>query len=245
VTPTPGWLLVNPRSGGSARVEELCAAAAARGIATHVLEPGEHAGKLARAADAPVLGAAGGDGTLASVADAALERGLPFVCVPLGTRNHFARDLGLDRDDPVAALDGFAGEPLHIDVARVNGRLFLNNVSIGAYAVLVHHGWRRVLDELRIRRRYTVDGEHVRTRVLLVANNAYSVTGARERLDEGQLHVYTPHGEIRVAPEIVVHARTRMVRAAIDGEAELLRTPIECAVAPGALAVLLPRRPAA
>jgi diacylglycerol kinase family enzyme len=240
-----GWLLVNPRSGGGASVDELCAAAAARGVETHVLAPGDDAAGLARAAEADVLGAAAGDGTLASVAGAALERGLPFVCVPSGTRNHFARDLGLDRDDPVGALDAFGGEARLVDVGRANGRLFLNNVSIGAYAVLVHQGWRRVFDELRLRRRYTVDGERVRTRVLLVGNNAYSLTGVRERLDEGRLHVYTPHGETRVAPAVVVDARVRTLRAAIDGEPVTLRTPVECAVEPGALRVLLPRRPGA
>src|SRR5438552_5524597 len=99
------WLLVNPRSGDGSGVAELLAAAAARGIDTHVLRPGEDAAALAREAQADVLGAAGGDGTMAAVAGAALERGLPFVCVPFGTRNHFARDLGFDRSEPVTALD--------------------------------------------------------------------------------------------------------------------------------------------
>src|SRR5947207_8797643 len=128
------WLLVNPHSGDGSGVDEVCAAAAARGIDTHVLRPGEDAAVRAREAQADVLGAAGGDGTTAAVAGAALERGLPFVCVPLGTRNHFARDLGLDRSDPEAALDAFDGVERRIDVCRANGALFLNNVSIGAYA---------------------------------------------------------------------------------------------------------------
>src|SRR4029079_14595308 len=99
----------------------------------------------------------------------------PFVCVPFGTRNHFARDLGLDRSDPVAALAAFEGTERRVDGGRANGRLFVNNVSIGAYAVLVHHGWRRALDALRLRHRLTLDGQVVRTRVLLVGNNAYSL----------------------------------------------------------------------
>ena len=82
---------------------------------------------------------AGGDGSLALVAKAAFERDLPFVCVPFGTRNHFARDLGLDRDDPIAALAAFGGEERRIDLAWVNDRPFLNNVSLGMYARLVHH----------------------------------------------------------------------------------------------------------
>src|SRR5262245_15868669 len=132
------WLLVNPRSGNGSGMDELCAAAAAREIETRVLRPGEDASTLAREAEAAVLGAAGGDGTMAAVAAAALERGSAFVCVPFGTRNHFARDLGLDRSEPVAALAAFDGEERRIDIGRANGRLFLNNVSIGAYAVLVH-----------------------------------------------------------------------------------------------------------
>jgi diacylglycerol kinase family enzyme len=237
-----GWLLVNPRSGGGTATE-LCEAAEARGIEVRILRSGEDASTLAHEADADVIGAAGGDGTVAAVAVAALERGLPFVCIPFGTRNHFARDLGLDRSDPVAALDGFDGVERRIDVGSANGRVFLNNVSIGAYAVLVHHGWRRALDALRLRHRLRVDGELVLTRVLLVGNNAYSLTGARERLDEGRLHVYTPGGEIRVAERVAVDAHSRQLRAAADGESIMLETPIEFTIEPLALRVLLPRRP--
>jgi diacylglycerol kinase family enzyme len=239
------WLLVNPRSGNGSRVDDLCSAAAARGIETRVLRPGEDASTLAREAPADVLGAAGGDGTMAAVAGAALERGSAFVCVPFGTRNHLARDLGLDRSEPVAALDAFDGEERRIDVGRANGRLFLNNVSIGAYAVLVHQGWRRVLDGLRRRQRLTVDGETIDTRVLLVANNAYSFSGARKQLDEGRLHVYTPGGEIRVAEHVEVDARTELIHVAIDGEGAELETPIRFEIDPRALRLLAPRGPGA
>ena len=82
---------------------------------------------------------AGGDGSLAAVAAVAVERDLPFVVVPFGTRNHFARDVGLDRDDPLAALARLRdGRERRIDIGRVNGRAFLNNVSLGHYARLVH-----------------------------------------------------------------------------------------------------------
>ena len=127
-----GWLLVNPRSGVGSAVDQVRAAAAGRGLETHVLQPGEDATMVARRAHAEALGCAGGDGTVAAVAAVAVERDLPFVCVPFGTRNHFARDLGLDRADPIAALDAFGGTERRIDVGRANGRLFLNNVSIGA-----------------------------------------------------------------------------------------------------------------
>ncbi len=96
-----GTLFVNPRSGRSGPdADELAAAAAELGVETHVLREGDDLAGLARAAEGEMLGMAGGDGSLAPVAEAALERGVPFACVPFGTRNHFARDVGLDRDDP-------------------------------------------------------------------------------------------------------------------------------------------------
>src|SRR5918992_5497829 len=135
----PGLLVVNPRSGsGEPGAEELVEEARRRGIRTHVLAEGDDAVAIAREAEADALGMAGGDGSLAQVAAVAIERDLPFVCVPFGTRNHFARDLGLDRDDPVAALSAFRGAERRIDVGRVRGRLFMNNVALGAYAQLVH-----------------------------------------------------------------------------------------------------------
>jgi diacylglycerol kinase family enzyme len=85
-----------------------------------------------------VLGMAGGDGSLGAVASAASAHGIPFVCVPAGTRNHFARDLGLEPEDLVGALDAFT-DALEgsIDVGDVNGRPFLNNVSLGVYGAAV------------------------------------------------------------------------------------------------------------
>ena len=96
------------------------------------------------AGGADALAVAGGDGSLATVAAAALAHDLPFVCVPAGTRNHFARDLGLDPADPIAALDALSdGIEGRIDVGEVNGRLFLNNVSLGIYAEAVRRpGYR-------------------------------------------------------------------------------------------------------
>ena len=78
---------------------------------------------------------AGGDGSQALVASIAAERGVPMVVIPAGTRNHFALDIGLDRDDVVGALDAY-GEARErtIDLADVNGRIFVNNVSLGLYA---------------------------------------------------------------------------------------------------------------
>ena len=113
-------------------------AAEERGIAVHVLDEDDDAAEVARQADADSLGMAGGDGSLAQVAQVAIDRDVPFVCVPFGTRNHFARDIGLDRNDPIAALDAFGGRERRIDVGRIAGDVFLNNVSLGHYATLVH-----------------------------------------------------------------------------------------------------------
>jgi diacylglycerol kinase family enzyme len=265
-TAIAGFLLVNPRSGGGgSSAEELRAEAERRGIQAHLLQEGEDAAELARAADGERLGIAGGDGSLAAVAQVALERDKPFVCIPFGTRNHFARDLGLDRDDPLRALDAFEGAERRIDVARVNGRVFLNNVSLGVYARLVHRRerHRRRRDALAraralgllVRRPgpigFTVDGEPVAARVLLVANNHYSLdlfsVGERERLDEGRLHLYAAEGvfpgswEERGGERFEVDTRRHRVQAAIDGEPERLETPLEFTIDPRALRVLLPR----
>ena len=87
---------------------------------------------------------AGGDGSQAMVASVAAELGLPYACIPAGTRNHFALDLGVDRDDVVGALEAFVdGGERTVDLAEVNGRVFVNNVSLGLYAVAVQReGYR-------------------------------------------------------------------------------------------------------
>ena len=90
------------------------------------------------------LAMAGGDGSQAIVAAIAAELDLPYACVPAGTRNHFALDLGVDRDDVVGALDAFVdGGERRVDLAEVNGRVFVNNVSLGLYADAVQReGYR-------------------------------------------------------------------------------------------------------
>lgn len=182
----------------------------------HLLAEGEDAAEVVRrAADegAPVLGVAGGDGSLGAVAGIALERDLPFVVVPFGTRNHFARDLGLDPDDPLAALPAFRGTEREVDVGVVDGRVFLNNVSFGIYASFVHDPARKTRNRLvaflrmlpaalgRSRQplslAFDVDGrrEERRALIVLVGSNDYggdslAELGVREQLDEGLLHVY-------------------------------------------------------
>jgi diacylglycerol kinase family enzyme len=237
-----GFLVVNARSGTGDKTSELVAAARERGIDTHVLQPGDDIASLA--ASAPVLGVAAGDGTLGAVAAVALARDVPFVCVPLGTRNHFARDLGLDVDDPVAALAAFTSSSSRVvDVGRAGDRVFLNNVSIGAYAQLVHRSAIDVLRSLQRPQRLTIDGAPVVARVALFANNAYRLDGSRERLDEGALHLYVAHGLLRRAWEERVGVQFSVGGArevAIDGEAARVDSPLEIAIAPRALTVLVP-----
>lgn len=132
-------LFVNPRSGGGRAARAgLVERARERGIEALVLGPQHDLAALvdeAVADGADALGVAGGDGSLGVAAAAARAHGLPFVCVPAGTRNHFALDVGVDRDDLVGALDAFGDQGVErsIDVAEVNGRVFLNNVSLGLY----------------------------------------------------------------------------------------------------------------
>src|SRR5918911_2599147 len=204
-----GFLLVNPRAGPEEpSAEELVKAAREQGIRTHVLREGEDAAELARAAaDASALGVAGGDGSLGPVAAVALERNLPFVCIPFGTYNHFAWDAGIDRDDPLGALDAFDGEERRVDVGRLGDRrVFLNTVSFGLYAALVAEE-DRVGSRLRalLRRvvrgghvRLRIDGEPVTARIVVVGNNVYRLhpleVGSRPRIDQGVLHLGIARG---------------------------------------------------
>jgi diacylglycerol kinase family enzyme len=209
-------LLINPRSGnGRATRAGLAEHAREQGIEAIVVTPEQSLAGLVRKAvegGADALGMAGGDGSLAVVAAAAITHGLPFVCIPAGTRNHFALDLGVDRHDVVGALGAFAdGVERRIDVGMANGRLFLNNVSLGVYADAVQHRAYRdaklrtlletakaglsspgQLPSLRV-----VDhrGEgHPQPAVVLVSNNPYAlqpppVAGTRPRLDGAELGI--------------------------------------------------------
>ena len=263
-----GVLFVNPSSGkGGPSVEELASAAQALGVRVHVLEEDDDLVELARQADEEVLGMAGGDGSLGAVAQVAIDRDLPFVCVPWGTRNHFAIDVGLDADDPLSTLAAFGdGVERRIDVGRVGEQLFLNNVSLGVYARLVHRRERRrqrgetfarlraLLISLKDRRRterFVVDGQPLRASAVLVANNEYRVDlfsiGARERVDEGVLAIYAAYGPRRLrwterkTASVKIETRRDPTHAAIDGEPALLDSPLELRIEPGALRLLVPR----
>ena len=261
-----GTLFVNPRSGaGDPSVDDLVAAAEAMGVSVHVMRDGEDLVELARAAAADVLGMAGGDGSLGCVAQVAIERDVPFVCVPWGTRNHFAIDAGLAADDPLATLTAFGGDERRVDVGRVGDRVFLNNVSLGVYGRLVHrreHGRRRDEALARLRalatslwrdhrwsRRFRVDGQPIHASVVLVSNNEYrdelTSLGERQRLDGGVLALYAARGlrrlhwTERTAPRFRIET-SRPLHAAVDGEPILLASPLELRIDAGALRLLLP-----
>ena len=233
-------LLVNPRSGNrKAERFGLVETAENLGVGVITLDQGQDLMQLAREAvdqGADCIGVAGGDGSQAYVAAVAIERVVPFVCIPSGTRNHFAHDLGLDRGDPRMALRAFReGFERSVDYAVVGDRVFLNNVSLGAYAALVQQESyrdakldtvRRMLPEFLRREgeafdlRFTTPGglEAEDVVILQVSNNPYTWTaspalGRRDRLDTGRLGVFSVRaGKGREAAEIVDRVVTGVLR---------------------------------
>jgi diacylglycerol kinase family enzyme len=210
------FFIMNPKSGGG-KVGRFDLKRKAEGLGAEVflMEGPEEVDVAAVARDAvaqgaDLLGAAGGDGTQALVAGVAADHGIPFVVITAGTRNHFALDLGLDREDPAASLDALTdGVELHIDLGEIGGQTFVNNASFGAYAEVVqtpayrgdkmgttlellpdllqgHEGARLVA---------CADGTRIEApQALLVANNPYGMgdvagLGRRARLDGGVLGV--------------------------------------------------------
>jgi len=247
--PTPGnpvpaavhpVLLMNPKSGGGKAVQfDLAGECAARNIEAVVLGRDDDLLKLAEdaiAGGADVIGMAGGDGSQALIATVASHHGIPHVVVPAGTRNHFALDLGLDRDDVVGALDAFADAVERtIDLATVNGRVFVNNASLGLYAKIVQAEEYRdakmrtaaaMLPDLLgpdaqpLDLQYTgPDGTaHETAHMVLVSNNAYQLAdfsgrGTRERIDRGLLGVVTARIEgVRAAEQFVALNAAGQVR---------------------------------
>jgi diacylglycerol kinase family enzyme len=185
-----------------------------------LLQPGDDLRALAEQAvadGADVVGMAGGDGSQALVADVACAHDVAFVCVPAGTRNHFAHDLGLDRDNVISALDAF-GEAVErrVDLATVAGRVFVNNASLGLYAAIVQSDAYRgaklstaveMLPALMGPDAPDFDlrfdgpgGKRQSADILLVSNNPYAVrtlsgAGSRPRLDAGVLGVVAIHAK--------------------------------------------------
>jgi diacylglycerol kinase family enzyme len=274
-TPRLPVLFVNPLSGGGkATRAQVADRARERGIEVVVLSSDRDPAALVREAvarGADALAVAGGDGSLAVVAAAASTHGLPFTCVPAGTRNHFARDLRIDRHDLTGALEALIdGVERRIDVAEVNGRTFLNNVSLGIYGDAVRRSEYRgakvrtlletadqvlgpsgEVPELRL-----VDDlgrEHTHPIVVLVSNNPYGLDrpgapGMRPTLDGGRLGVIVLHAPRPGHPPRGQAWSTprlqvdapRELHAGIDGEAVDLTPPLDFVIRPAALRVRIP-----
>jgi diacylglycerol kinase family enzyme len=210
------YLIMNPKSGGG-KVEKFDLKRKAEELGAEVFlidgaEPVDVA-KVAREAvaqGADLLGVAGGDGTQALVAGIAAEHGIPFVVISAGTRNHFALDLGLNRENPSACLGALSdGVELRVDLGRINGQVFVNNASFGAYAEVVETPAYRddklnttlnLLPDLLqgqrgVRLSARADDTEIRSpQALLVANNPYGTgdiagLSRRARLDAGVLGV--------------------------------------------------------
>src|ERR1700760_691167 len=210
------YLIMNPKSGGG-KVEKFDLKRKAEALGAEVFLFGESGpvdvaaiARQAVANGADLLGVAGGDGTQALVAGIAAEHGIPFVVISAGTRNHFALDLGLDREDPSACLGALSdGVELRVDLGRINGQTFVNNASFGAYAEVVETPAYRG-DKLKTtlntlpdllqghrgaRLQARADGTQIEApQALLVANNPYGTgdlagLGRRAPLDRGLLGV--------------------------------------------------------
>ena len=270
-------LFINPKSGGGAAEQAGLQEEAARRfdrIKVVVLDRDADLAQLAQeavASGADCLGIAGGDGSLAVVAEVAMQHKIPFVCVPAGTRNHFAMDLGLDRSDLCAALDAFgSASEWSVDVATVNNRTFVNNVSLGAYGKIV------AADEYRDNKLSTVlsripdllgpDSEHLdlcfvdasgteheSAVVIHVSNNSYDLgspsMGGRASISDGKLGVFAlvQPDSVKDLPVLHWEAEDFVVRssgpisAGIDGEYALLQPPLQFEIKPKALRVRVPR----
>jgi diacylglycerol kinase family enzyme len=213
-----GVLIINPRSGGGKAARfNLTEEARKRSIEPLLLGPGDDLCSLAKRAatcGADVIGMAGGDGSQALVASVAMEEDVAHVCVPAGTRNHFALDLGLDRNDVVGALDAFTdGVERRIDLACLNERIFVNNASLGVYARVVQSDkyrdaklgtWRQMLPDVMGQEAYCCDLEFdvpdatdwAGASLVIVSNNPYQLrrfrgAGTRTHLNTGRLGIFT------------------------------------------------------
>jgi diacylglycerol kinase family enzyme len=207
------------------------------------------------------------------VAAAAAAHDLPFVCIPAGTRNHFALDVGVDRGDVPGALEAFSdGVERRIDMAEVNGRLFLNNVSVGIYGDAVQRPAYRdanVRTLLETARQVLGPGgqapamlltddsgrEHRHPAVVLVSNNPYALDepvarGTRPALDTGSLGVLVldaptdrPHPPARAwTASHLEVGAPATAHAGIDGEAADLSGPLRFAIRPASLRVRISAR---
>jgi diacylglycerol kinase family enzyme len=236
------------------------------------MQEGDDLAGLAAAAvssGADVVGMAGGDGSQAIVASIASGHDIPYVCIPAGTRTHFALDIGVDRDDVIGALDAFhQGSERRIDLGRVNGRIFVNNASIGLYGEVVQSPeyrdakLRTVIEMLPklvgpaatpFDLRFADPGgaSYDAAQLVLVSNNRYQLDplgaqGTRGTMDDGTLGVV-------VVPDPPLLGRTRewttarfaidsggSIDVGLDGEAVKLQPPLIFDSLPAALRIRTP-----
>jgi YegS/Rv2252/BmrU family lipid kinase len=259
---------------------------------TSLAQSGAEVIELAReAADGPyeIIVAAGGDGTVNSIASAIVDTDKVLGVLPLGTLNHFARDLKIPFDLEAAAHAIVAGNTSKVDVGEVNDRIFLNNSSLGLYPIIVREREKRerlgtskwpafFWATIQAFRRYPfldvrlrVDDEqfYQRTPFAFIGNNHYVMDafniGIRDRLDKGVLSIYIANRTGRLAlihmglravvgrlgqskdlltlssDEVKIETRHKHLRVALDGEVEIMDTPLRYRVRPGALQVIVPR----
>jgi diacylglycerol kinase family enzyme len=242
------FVVMNPRSGGG-KVTRFGLQQRAESLGAEVAlidRPGTDVQQLARDAldrGADLLGVAGGDGTQALVAQVAAEHDVPFLVISAGTRNHFALDLGLDREDPTRCLDALrGGVEARIDLGEINGRPFVNNASFGAYAEIVDNPAYRddkrgtaldaLPDLLRGRRGAVltgdVDGLVIDApQALLVSNNPYEASdlaglGRRARLDRGVLGVVAVRVDTARQAVGLLHGAHRRGMRVVEGREVLV-----------------------
>ena len=208
----------NPRSGSALDTETLRQALRGAGVSADVVdmlngpEFEEWIGRLAGSYD--VIAAAGGDGTVSSVAAAVARASKTLAVIPTGTKNHFARDAGIPTDLDAAVALLRTGHPGAVDAGIVNGRFFLNNVSLGSYPRMVDERTelerrgrsRRTAGMIAVARTwwrlrsvtaaFTLDGRDLirRSPFIVVGNGCYVLSGfslrQRQRLSDHQLSLY-------------------------------------------------------
>ncbi|WP_346097571.1 diacylglycerol/lipid kinase family protein [Streptomyces olivaceiscleroticus] len=237
-------VVANPRSGGGKPAHFGLAGRAERmGAEVWLIDADHDAASLARRAvreGAELLGVVGGDGTVAAVAAVAADADRPLVVVPAGTRNHFARDLGLDIRNPVGSLNALSdGVPARVDLGMVGPHVFVNNVSFGVYAdALLDPGYR----EEKARAFAAVVPGYLKGEqgveagvdtprgpvecplVVLVSNNPYHVLtprylGRRFTLTAGLLGGIVLDRPPDTPPDLLRHLRSRLRRQEAPGPA--------------------------
>lgn len=240
MSPASSIVVILNASAGTAQKDPQCASDVgdlfrASGCDAEIIQlrPGQNPADAARSASAraSIVVAGGGDGTVSGVAAGIFGSKAALGVLPLGTLNHFAKDLHIPHDLPQAVAVVAAGHLARVDVGQVNDRLFVNNSSIGLYPDMVEEreklrreGYGKwpamAIATLRLLRRYRgvtvrieMDGRQRtwRTPFVLVGNNEYTIEGiglgARTRLDRGKLFVYlAPRSRARDLPMLITSA---------------------------------------